>query len=49
MRLKKKTEDIKDRMENIEKPIDEQKISDSIDQIKSHMANLENAINRLGK
>ena len=47
--IKEKTDDAKDRLDNFENPVDEEKVNDLIDELKLHMSNLENSINRLGK
>ena len=46
--LKDKVDDAKDRADDIENPIDKEKVTDTLDEFRSHMNNLESALNRLG-
>lgn len=46
--LQSNADDTKDRLDTYERPIDEEKVTDLIDEYETHIDNLERAINRIG-
>ncbi|AGX42294.1 hypothetical protein [Clostridium saccharobutylicum] len=48
-KVNEKVNDAKEKSDSFENPVDETKITDTVDEFTSHMNNLENALNRVGK